>query len=194
MKEDEADLSAKREQDLRETFEAVGRAMAQWAIIERGLGIAFSQALKADLHPCQRVFSAPTSFGAKNSLLKAAIEAGVERWPEDLVYCDRMKFYLDCANKAGQWSSVRNRLAHGEATILIERGDYLGGVVSPLRTDRKYSDNIVTLKAVIDSAEYFRRLGILIMKCSFSDSVHDMNDLRSSFKELPKEPFQTRQD
>ncbi len=139
---------------------ALGRAMGTWALIEERLSYWFEAATGMSYEMARAIFFAPHNFQARTDLLEAALAHNI-RLSED-----GLAFIAAATRKAGQYSSFRNQLAHGEQTFDARLGsDTFKQII--LITGRHHPEiaagNAVTIERLQRANERFHLLSKLLM-------------------------------
>jgi hypothetical protein len=95
---------------------AFGKAMATWGEVEYGLSLWFTLATGLNYEVAKDLFFSGKSFSTRSDLLGAALdptEGGIFPATPSKVEQHWLDFAVAARNKAGSYSGVRNRLAHG---------------------------------------------------------------------------------
>lgn len=96
-----------------EFHHAYGVAMSQWSGVERGLYLWFVHVTQMKEKVARAVFYSARSFNARAEMLQAALEQADHLAPE------RREFISKALKRAWDYSSFRNRMAHGEPQLNI---------------------------------------------------------------------------
>jgi hypothetical protein len=131
-----------------------GRAMAEWASVERGLYYWFAGITRMKDGLARAIFYGAKGFSARAEMLESVIPFAEQQTPEEIT------FIKEALRKAGQFVGFRNGIAHGEPipTIMDDGIHVLMGKAKDV-TDR---DNI-TIKHMEIAAENFSRLASAII-------------------------------
>jgi hypothetical protein len=120
-----AKISISQEMLSRATFEFYhfyGHAMASWASLESSLQHWFSHLTGMDHNMGSAIFFGARGFGARADMLDAAIQTCKSK-PQA-----QIEFIKEAVKKARQYSSFRNKIAHGEPRLNVTKsGDIEDG-------------------------------------------------------------------
>jgi hypothetical protein len=161
-------------------FLSYGKAMANWASLERAVYEWFQHITLLDAKQAKPIFYSVTNTKTRFALVRAALSANqLDR--------DERIFVEKALNRAGEYSSFRNKLAHGEFT-------FEGIIIEGKHHDRaKATETGITREQVDRAASRFRELADLLYDAyDIALRGHDNADARISdclerLNELPKQ-------
>jgi hypothetical protein len=104
-------------------FEAVGRALSHWELVEQALALLFifltTGRHKDRMDPSIRAYGSIVGVKARIAMVRAAAESWFERFP-DCPFSENCKEVL---RKCERWSSRRNDIAHGRVSYPPKKTD-----------------------------------------------------------------------
>jgi hypothetical protein len=137
-----------------------GGAFAQWSLIEERLSYWFELASGMRYEMARKMFFTPRVFQARTDILEAVLTHTKVLLP------DALCFIKAATMKAGQFSSFRNQLAHGEQSFDNRRGSATQNqflLVSGKSAPHLAAQNAVTMAQLDAATDNFRVLAKLLM-------------------------------
>lgn len=167
---------------------AVGKAIMEWAALERILAHAFGLASRTDPLIADAIFFSARAFKGKHDMMLSAILASQKRNPSDVEFA-RLNLFKAALKKTKSWEVVRNRLAHNNISTMKVEDKYIGGVVSPQKYGVGYLQNTLTEAAITEAAVNFRDLLRLVARGISSEDKERLEALRETILLLPNPPY-----